>query len=744
MPCGRPATATSSSPSPTSLAVLIFTLTGLRAARAQREPEESLRPRRAAPGGRLCFWGASQSGLAANVAGVAHQPEPLVEVSRERRRRAAPLARQPGRATRDGGRCGSRRRTPGCAWCARRDGLRAGRLLLVALGALVAVAAVARLAGLGEIPRGINADEGNRGAAAISLLSGDATMNVFGTGWYYISNLYFCVLAVVLKVLGVGFAQARALGALSSLLTFGVVTWIGFRHFGARFGLLTAVLAATLGLSLQFARETTEATPTALLWAASVALLLEAARSGRTWPWVAAGVTGALSVYFYPTGKAWFALAAAVCAHVALQGARRRRQVLAGTVALAAGALATVGPFLANVATHPGELTLRARQTSVFDPENAMRLAYYDPKLERRPVAVGAADQPRLRRVRGRARRDRLLALGAARARDGTHRRRPHRPRLVQRELASRAALHARALVLGRIRRRGRDRRDAERATDGDRRARDPTARGRRARRGRRPPGRGPPLVAAPTGAGRHRAGADPRARAGRATGVRLLRPLRRRRGLGTADRAGECRRRAGAGRARADPRPGLSPGQLRLGATARAEGEPRRRPLAGQRTAAPEGIRPRPRLHALPPGGGVPAVPAAGLPGRVAATLHGAVSGPGRPDLPRPPLGRCSCDRDQRADVGVGAEVLELPRHGQPRAGEPSRGREGRARRSRRRSGRFGGRRPRSRTARRHAPGAGRQRPTRRVGGCRPGICAGPGGRARRGRKGPLRAHPT
>jgi hypothetical protein len=261
-----------------------------------------------------------------------------------------------------------------------RTGLRSRRGLPIALFGVLIVASAARFVGLGSIPRGINADEGNRAAASMSILSGVSTWNPFESGWYYISNLYFCGLAIVLKVLGTGYAEARALGAVASLLTVCVTTWIGFRHFGPRAGILTAILSATLGLSLQFARETTEATPTALLWAASVALLLEGTSRGRLWAWTAAGMTGALSVYFYPTGRLWFLLGGAFCAYVVLRAdIGRRWSAVAGTAAVTLGALAVVGPFLANVAARPGELTLRVRQTSVFSMQNAERLGYYDP-----------------------------------------------------------------------------------------------------------------------------------------------------------------------------------------------------------------------------------------------------------------------------------------------------------------------------------------------------------------------------
>jgi hypothetical protein len=267
------------------------------------------------------------------------------------------------------------------AWTVERwpRSLRGRRLLFLALGALVVVACAARLIGLAHIPGGIKADEGDRAATAISILSGNATRNIFDTGWFYISNLYFAVLAVFLKVLGIGYAQARVFGALSSALTFVVMVWIALRHFGARAAVLTAILGAVLGVSLQFARETDEATPTALLWAVSIALFLEAAREGRAWAWVGAGIAGGLSIYFYPQGRLWGVLAVALCVYFFVRLSARRRNVVAGSVAAGLAALLTVGPFFANILVHPNLFLLRARQTSIFSGDNPTRLSYYDP-----------------------------------------------------------------------------------------------------------------------------------------------------------------------------------------------------------------------------------------------------------------------------------------------------------------------------------------------------------------------------
>jgi hypothetical protein len=249
-------------------------------------------------------------------------------------------------------------------------------LLLVIFGLTVA----ARLVHLDQVPLGINPDEGDRTSTAIRIVRGLDTRSVFDNGWYYISMVYFWLLAGVLKVLGIGVAQARVFGALASIITVCTVTWIGLRHFGLRVGLMAAALASVLGASLQFARETSEAGPTATLWTISMALFLEAVRRGRSWAWIGAGLAGGCSVYFYPTGRLWAALAALFCGYLIVRAPGGRRWgMIWGSAWAALGAALAVAPFLVNWSLYPALLTLRAQETSIFVRANPFRLAYYDP-----------------------------------------------------------------------------------------------------------------------------------------------------------------------------------------------------------------------------------------------------------------------------------------------------------------------------------------------------------------------------
>lgn len=260
---------------------------------------------------------------------------------------------------------------------------RTGRaVLVITVIGLLGLAAAARLLWLHTIPLGINPDEGDRASTAIQILRGQLNLGIFDYGWFGINILYFWVLGQVMKVAGITFAGARVLGGLSGILTVAAVIWIGIRHFGYRVGVMAGGLLAVLGIALQFGRETTEATPTALLWTLSVAGLLEAARRGRSAAWIFAGIAGGLSIYFYPTGRMWPALAALFSLYLLIHGVGGRRlNVACGVSAAAIAALLVVAPFLLrSAATNWESFTVRARMTSIFVPENRARLEYYEPE----------------------------------------------------------------------------------------------------------------------------------------------------------------------------------------------------------------------------------------------------------------------------------------------------------------------------------------------------------------------------
>ncbi len=250
-------------------------------------------------------------------------------------------------------------------------------LALALLGGLLVVAAALRLPDLGGMPRGINPDEGDRAATAFDVLRGAAPPSWFDSGWFMISMVYFRVLASSMAAFGPDVAGGRTLTALLGIAFVGFVAWLGGRHFGARAGVLAGAFATAIPLSIQYSRLINEAGPTALLWALSIGGFLEGARGGRAWAWVVAGMSGGLSLYFYPSARLW--AVGAVLTGLVLLAFVRDRRLLPGLGLTALASVAAALPFLVHLSQYPDEIAARYLQTAALDPRNQVRLDYLTP-----------------------------------------------------------------------------------------------------------------------------------------------------------------------------------------------------------------------------------------------------------------------------------------------------------------------------------------------------------------------------
>ncbi len=245
------------------------------------------------------------------------------------------------------------------------------------LVSLLIIAAAIRLPALGSIPQGINPDEGDRAATSFDVLNGIAPASWFDSGWFLINMVYFRLLALSMAVFGPDVAGGRTLTALLGIAFVGAIAWLGWRNFGPRAGLLAAAFATGIQVSIQYSRLITEAGPTALLWALSIGGFLEGMRTGRAWAWVLAGLSGGLSLYFYPSARLW-AVGAVLTALVMLAFVRDRRAIL-GTGLAAMACVVAALPFFVHLSQHPEEVAARYVQTAALDPRNQQRLTYLAP-----------------------------------------------------------------------------------------------------------------------------------------------------------------------------------------------------------------------------------------------------------------------------------------------------------------------------------------------------------------------------
>src|SRR5262249_33759659 len=244
---------------------------------------------------------------------------------------------------------------------------------------VLVVAGAVRFPALSRIPLGINPDEGDQAAIALSMLRGRNVEPLFGSGWYHIPILFYRFLADFMSVFGQDVARAPTMSAVRRFVPVAAAPLLALRHFGRRAGLLAGLLVATAGPAIQFSRETTCGAPTATLWALSALFFLEAARAGAAWTWALAGLAGGLSLYFYPSGRLWGVLAALVVGFVVAFGRRGvRKKLVLGAALAALAATVAAAPFLAHAVKEPSWFVIRARETSVFVKENPLRLPYYD------------------------------------------------------------------------------------------------------------------------------------------------------------------------------------------------------------------------------------------------------------------------------------------------------------------------------------------------------------------------------
>jgi hypothetical protein len=261
---------------------------------------------------------------------------------------------------------------------------RTGRLwrkpaLLIYAG-IVLLAIALRVPALDHIPMGIHPDEGERASVAFDVLHGTAPAAWFDTGWFFISMVYFRLLAATMAVFGANVGGGRMLNALVGVVFVAVVGFFGVRAFGWRIGLLGMLLTATIGISLEHSRLISETGPTAFLWAVSIAAFFEAARHRRPWAFALAGIAGGLSLYFYASARLW-PLGAALSLLVIISHARGApwRERLLGSCLVAVGAGIAAAPFLVHLSLQPDELTRRFAETTVLDPANQERLTYLTP-----------------------------------------------------------------------------------------------------------------------------------------------------------------------------------------------------------------------------------------------------------------------------------------------------------------------------------------------------------------------------
>lgn len=141
---------------------------------------------------------------------------------------------------------------PGLTWPRVRAWLYAHRHVLLTVGLIMLLGASVRLFRLGLIPRVIDGDEGQVGAAALRTALADLA-NPFAL-WANFGGLYLQAIALALNIFGSTPFALRLMPALAGSLSIGATYLLARAVAGPRAGLLAACLLAVSHAHLHFSR----------------------------------------------------------------------------------------------------------------------------------------------------------------------------------------------------------------------------------------------------------------------------------------------------------------------------------------------------------------------------------------------------------------------------------------------------------------------------------------------------------
>ncbi|MFL5734226.1 MAG: ArnT family glycosyltransferase, partial [Chloroflexia bacterium] len=266
--------------------------------------------------------------------------------------------------------------------------------------------AIILLVGLGlrlwnlEYHPGIFGDEGERGMDARGINEGNPA-NIFGYGWWGVPNLYFYIVAAMLRIFGDNMTGDRMLSVISGVVTIWFVYRTARLLWGPRAGLIAGAMLAMSALAIQFSRIAGESTPTGALWAGGFYYFFLALRHRRPLDWALAGTFWGFSLYFYAAGKLIIPIAAAVLLYCLVRWHINavKRYALGMAIFLLAFGVTFLPIGILSAKDNWQSFTGRAQETSIFSPSNQQTMFErysipYDPSWKSEPVTQAILSNP--------------------------------------------------------------------------------------------------------------------------------------------------------------------------------------------------------------------------------------------------------------------------------------------------------------------------------------------------------------
>lgn len=236
----------------------------------------------------------------------------------------------------------------------------------LAVGAITILGAALRMYDLERYPSGFHGDEGEFGLIAASVLQGNGP-DPFGTAFLGDPALYPYLLAPFLAVFGQTFTAVRLLSAVSGILTLPFFYLLIRRLFGMPTALLALTLLATNAVHIHFSRLTLNTPEVPLLMCLTLYALWEGQNSRRGFWWLAAGVFGALTIYFHFAGRVTPLIMAAFVVYLLVSRPQAWTDWLRGAGWGVLGGIITLAPMAVHLADQPEQFSDHMNSRLIFN-----------------------------------------------------------------------------------------------------------------------------------------------------------------------------------------------------------------------------------------------------------------------------------------------------------------------------------------------------------------------------------------
>ncbi len=237
-------------------------------------------------------------------------------------------------------------------------GRRLPRQELAAVLACTLLALALRLWQLAELPYPLNADEAAFGLETRKVLTGEIH-NPFGTSWSGIPTMWFFVQAPFQELLGRDLFSIRLPSALLGAASVPLIYLLARSLFGARVGLVSAVVLAAMPYHLHFSRMAINNVCDPFFGILTAWLLVLAWQRSGVLSYTLAGASLALMQYGYPGGRVMPFVIGAWLLMLLWQRSAALRERFSGLLFMAAGALVVALPLIRWYAERPDTLTAR-------------------------------------------------------------------------------------------------------------------------------------------------------------------------------------------------------------------------------------------------------------------------------------------------------------------------------------------------------------------------------------------------